>query len=85
VVPRSGLAYRHGLTLVNAPGLIDRDYRGELLVLALNTDRERPYAIAVGDRIAQLVLIEVGLPRVVEVQDLSATVRGAGGLGSTGS
>ena len=85
VVPRSGLAARHGISVVNAPGLIDSGYRGELRVLLLNTDRETPFEIAVGDRIAQLVLIRVELASTVEVDELPDTVRGDGGFGSTGS
>ena len=84
VVPRSGLAARHGISVVNAPGLIDAGYRGELKVLLLNTDRSEPFAIEVGDRIAQLVVAPVAAPDVVEVDDLGATARGAGGFGSTG-
>ncbi len=85
VLPRSGLAARSGIALVNAPGLIDAGYRGELRVLLLNTDREAPCGIAVGDRIAQLVLIEVQLPQTVEVEELPSSDRGAGGFGSSGS
>jgi dUTP pyrophosphatase len=85
VLPRSGLAARHGIALVNAPGLIDSGYRGELLVLALNTDRERSHTIKAGDRIAQLLLVDVRLPHVVEVHELAASGRGTGGLGSTGA
>jgi dUTP pyrophosphatase len=84
VLPRSGLAARHGITLVNAPGLIDSGYRGELLVLALNTDPRSSYRISAGDRIAQLLLVDVHLPPVVEKLELSASRRGDGGLGSTG-
>jgi dUTP pyrophosphatase len=84
VVPRSGLAARHGIGLVNAPGLIDSDYRGELRVLLLNTDRAEPFAIEPGDRIAQLVLVAVESGAVEEVEELDETVRGAGGFGSTG-
>lgn len=84
VLPRSGLAARHGIALVNAPGLIDAGYRGELRVLLLNTDPQEPFAIAAGDRIAQLVLIRVELPAVVEVGALEASERGAGGFGSSG-
>jgi len=85
VLPRSGLAMRHGLALVNAPGLIDAGYRGEIKVLLLNTDRERTCELAAGDRIAQLVLVEVALVEVVEVDDLAVSARGAGGFGSSGS
>lgn len=84
VMPRSGLAARHGIALVNSPGLIDADYRGELKVLLLNTDREQPFSLAPGDRIAQLVLIQVQTPSVVEVACVSQTARGSGGFGSTG-
>jgi dUTP pyrophosphatase len=84
VLPRSGLAARHGIALVNAPGLIDEGYRGELRVLLLNTDRTEPFAIAPGDRIAQLVLVRVSVIDAVEVQALAATERGDGGFGSSG-
>lgn len=84
VLPRSGLAARHGIALVNAPGLIDAGYRGELCVLLLNTDREAGCTLAAGDRIAQLVLIEVATPAVIEVDQLSDSERGAGGFGSSG-
>jgi dUTP pyrophosphatase len=85
VLPRSGLAARHGLALVNAPGLIDAGYRGEIRVLLLNTDLSEPVAIAAGDRIAQLVLVRVQTPEVIEVDALAGTDRGAGGFGSSGS
>jgi dUTP pyrophosphatase len=85
VLPRSGLALRSGIALVNAPGLIDAGYRGELRVLLLNTDRESPCEIAVGGRIAQLVLVRVELPETVEVGELPGSARGAGGFGSSGS
>lgn len=85
VLPRSGLAMRSGIALVNAPGLIDAGYRGELRVLLLNTDREAAFEIAVGDRIAQLVLIRVELPTTVEVDELSDSARGDGGFGSSGT
>jgi dUTP pyrophosphatase len=84
VLPRSGLAARHGLALVNAPGLIDAGYRGEVCVLLLNTDRIAPFTIAGGDRIAQLVLVRVETPAVVEVQELLVSERGVGGFGSSG-
>ena len=84
VIPRSGLAARHGISVVNAPGLIDSGYRGELRVLLLNTDREEPFTVEPGDRIAQLVLVRVEAPELAEVGELSETVRGAGGFGSTG-
>jgi dUTP pyrophosphatase len=84
VLPRSGTAARHGIALVNAPGLIDSGYRGELKVLLLNTDRSEPFEVAPGDRIAQLVLVRVETPAVEEVAELSETARGAGGFGSSG-
>ncbi len=84
VLPRSGLATRHGIALVNAPGLIDSGYRGEIRVLLLNTDRSAPFEIAGGDRIAQLVLIKVQTPPVVEVEELAVSERGPGGFGSSG-
>jgi dUTP pyrophosphatase len=85
VLPRSGLAARHGISVVNAPGLVDAGYRGELRVLLLNTDRETPCAIAVGDRIAQLVLIRVETPATADVDELPDSARGTGGFGSSGS
>jgi dUTP diphosphatase len=84
VLPRSGLAARHGIALVNAPGLIDSGYRGELRVLLLNTDRAESFEISVGDRIAQLVVVRVGGPEVVEVAALQASTRGTAGFGSSG-
>ena len=84
VVPRSGLAARHGIALVNAPGLIDEGYRGELRVLLLNTDPREPFEVLAGSRIAQLVLVPVTTAETVEVESLEATARGAGGFGSTG-
>jgi len=84
VLPRSGLAARHGIALVNSPGLIDAGYRGELRVLLLNTDRERACELAAGDRIAQLVLVAIATPALVEVAELSASERGQGGFGSSG-
>ena len=84
VVPRSGLAARHGISVVNAPGLIDSGYRGELRVLLLNTDRETSFAVEPGDRIAQLVLVAVEAPPLEESELLDETARGAGGFGSTG-
>jgi dUTP pyrophosphatase len=84
VLPRSGLAARHGISLVNAPGLIDSGYRGELAVLLLNTDRAQSVELAAGDRIAQLVLVRVESPAVVEVEQLSDSERGVGGFGSSG-
>ena len=84
VLPRSGLATQHGIALVNAPGLIDTGYRGELRVLLLNTDREQPFEIEAGDRIAQLVIVRVETPDLTEVEAVEVTSRGARGFGSTG-
>jgi dUTP pyrophosphatase len=84
VLPRSGLAARHGIALVNAPGLIDSGYRGELRVLLLNTDPHEAFAVSAGDRIAQLVLIRVELPEPIEVTALETSARGEGGFGSSG-
>jgi dUTP pyrophosphatase len=85
VLPRSGLAARHGISVVNAPGLIDEGYRGELRVLLLNTDSEATFRAAAGDRIAQLVIVDVEAPEVVESDDLGDSSRGTGGFGSSGS
>jgi dUTP pyrophosphatase len=85
VLPRSGLAAKHGIALVNAPGLIDAGYRGEIRVLLLNTDRDTTFEIARGDRIAQLVLVAVQMPVLIEVESLSGSDRGAGGFGSSGT
>jgi dUTP pyrophosphatase len=85
VVPRSGLAARNGIALVNAPGLIDAGYRGEVRVLLLNADPAERFAWAAGDRIAQLVVAAVAAPEVVEVEELGESPRGAGGFGSTGT
>jgi dUTP pyrophosphatase len=84
VLPRSGLAARHGISLVNAPGLIDSGYRGEIVVLLLNTDPSERFEMAAGDRIAQLVLVKVQTPVVLEVEELEMSERGAGGFGSSG-
>jgi dUTP diphosphatase len=84
VLPRSGLAAKHGIGLANAPGLIDSGYRGEVRVLLLNTDRSEPFEVSVGDRIAQLVLVRFEALPVEEVDTLDETARGDGGFGSTG-
>ena len=84
VVPRSGLAARHGITIVNSPGTVDAGYRGEIKVSLLNTDASEAYDVAVGDRIAQLIVLPVPRVRFVPVDDLPASVRGGGGFGSTG-
>jgi len=84
VLPRSGLASRHGIALVNAPGLIDSGYRGEVRVLLLNTDRREAFEVEPGERIAQLVLTPVVDAEPIEVTELAASTRGAGGFGSSG-
>lgn len=84
VVPRSGLATRHGITIVNSPGTVDAGYRGELKVTLLNTDATLPYDIAVGDRIAQIVIMPVVRARFLPVDELEDSARGEGGFGSTG-
>lgn len=84
VLPRSGLALRHGIALVNAPGLIDAGYRGEIRVLLLNTDREHPFELEPGDRIAQLVVVALAPAEPVEVAELGESARGVDGFGSTG-
>ena len=83
VQPRSGLAARHGITVVNSPGLIDAGYRGEIRVVLLNTDRDRPVVAEPGDRIAQLVVLPVPGLELVELDELPATERGARGFGSS--
>jgi dUTP pyrophosphatase len=84
VHPRSGLAAKHGLTIVNAPGTVDAGYRGEIAVTLLNTDRSEPVVLRRGDRIAQLVIQRVERARFVEADELPDSVRGAGGFGSSG-
>lgn len=84
LLPRSGLASKVGLTLANAPGLIDAGYRGEVVCAVVNLDRTEPVRIARGDRIAQLVVVAVPATTVAEVTDLPGSVRGSGGFGSTG-
>jgi dUTP pyrophosphatase len=84
VVPRSGLAAKHGITVVNTPGTVDAGYRGEIRVTLLNTDATEPYAIAAGDRIAQLLILPVARARFVPVDRLPGSERGEGGFGSTG-
>jgi dUTP pyrophosphatase len=81
--PRSGLAFKHGITCLNTPGTIDADYRGEIKVLLINLGQE-PFAIARNERIAQMVFQAVPAVTMVEVEELSETVRGAGGFGHTG-
>ena len=84
-LPRSGLAARHGITIVNAPGLIDPGYRGEIQVILLNTDRHEPFAVHTGDRIAQLLLLSLLDTALVEVAELQVTARGTQGFGSSGT
>jgi dUTP pyrophosphatase len=81
---RSGLAFKHGITIVNAPGTVDAGYRGEIKVALLNTDAREAYRIEAGDRIAQLVVMPVSRARFVEVERLPGSLRGEGGFGSTG-
>ena len=82
--PRSGLAYKHGITCLNTPGTIDADYRGEVKVLLINHGSE-PFTITRGERIAQMVIAAITQPAFVSVEILGDTVRGAGGFGSTGT
>ena len=84
VHPRSGLAARHGISIVNAPGTIDAGYRGEVKVCLVNTDRHEPFTVHRGDRIAQLVIQRFETASFVEADDLPDSARGAGGYGSTG-
>ena len=84
VLPRSGLALKHGVTCLNTPGLIDSGYRGELKVVLVNTDPREPFAVERGERIAQLVVLAVEQVRLVEVDSLDPSTRGDQGFGSTG-
>jgi len=84
VLPRSGLAVRHGVTVLNAPGLVDSGYRGELKVLLLNTDPAADYTVRRGDRVAQLVIVAVEQVALTVVEDLPASERGGGGFGHSG-
>ena len=84
VQPRSGLALRHGVTLVNTPGLIDAGYRDEIKVILVNTDPSEPYEVHRGDRIAQLVIQEVAQAEFLDVTELPASERGKGGFGHSG-
>lgn len=84
VVPRSGLAAKHGITIVNAPGTVDAGYRGEIKVSLLNTDAREAYEVSAGDRIAQLIIMPVTTARFVPVEQLPESERGEGGFGSTG-
>ena len=85
VLPRSGLASKHGLTMANSPGLIDAGYRGEVICAAVNLDREEAVKILVGDRIAQLVIVELPNVAPIWVEELPASTRGESGFGSTGT
>jgi dUTP pyrophosphatase len=85
VLPRSGLASRHGLTMANAPGLIDAGYRGEVICAVVNLDREQPVQVKRGDRIAQLVIVAVPEVHPAWADELPPSTRGEGGFGSTGS
>jgi len=85
VLARSGLAARQGISVVNGPGLIDPGYRGEVKVILLNTDRDEPFEIAVGDRIAQLLIVQTPAHTIVEAtSELQVSARAGGGFGSTG-
>lgn len=84
VVPRSGLAAKHGITIVNSPGTVDAGYRGEIKVSLLNTDSSSAYDVAVGDRIAQLIIMPVTRANFIPVDVLPDSARGAAGFGSTG-
>ena len=84
VHPRSGLAIKHGISIVNTPGTVDAAYRGELAVILINHDKNEPVSFKKGDRIAQLVIQKVERAEFVEVQDLPGSGRGTGGFGSTG-
>jgi dUTP pyrophosphatase len=85
VQPRSGLAARHGIGIVNAPGLIDAGYRGEIRVVLINTDLDHPFGVEPGMRIAQLVVAPVAAVRLVEVDELASSERGVRGFGSSSS
>ena len=84
VMPRSGLAVKHGISIVNSPGLIDSDYRGEIKAILVNLDPENDFIIEHGDRIAQIVILETPTVTLEEVDELSSTERGTGGFGSSG-
>ena len=84
VHPRSGLAIKHGITMVNAPGTVDAGYRGELQIILINHDKSEPVSFKRGDRIAQMVIQKVERAEFVEVRDLPGSGRGTGGFGSTG-
>jgi dUTP diphosphatase len=85
VQPRSGLAARHGITIVNTPGLVDAGYRGELRIILLNTDRDETFVVEPGMRIAQLVVVPIAELELLEVEELPASERGVRGFGSSAS
>jgi dUTP pyrophosphatase len=85
VLPRSGLALKHGVTLVNSPGLIDPGYRGEVRVLLLNTDNTMEFHCTPGDRIAQLLLVPIATASPMQTDELDSSIRGSGGFGSSGA
>jgi dUTP pyrophosphatase len=84
VLPRSGIAREHGISVVNSPGLIDSGYRGEVRVLLLNTDPAETFRVEPGDRIAQLLIVPIALAQPIEAESLADSARGAGGFGSSG-
>lgn len=84
IVPRSGLAAKHGITVVNSPGTVDAGYRGEIKVTLLNTDQSEPFDVVAGDRIAQMIIMPVTRATFVPVDTLPGSARGVGGFGSTG-
>lgn len=84
VLPRSGLAAKHGISIVNAPGLIDSNYRGDLKVILLNTDPDKSFTIEIGDRIAQLIVMPVPTINFEQVEELTESQRGESGFGSSG-
>lgn len=84
VLPRSGLAAKHGISIVNAPGLIDSNYRGELKVILLNTDPDKSFTIEIGDRIAQLIVMPVPTINFEQIEELTESQRGESGFGSSG-
>ena len=84
IVPRSGLAAKHGITIVNSPGTVDAGYRGEIKVTLLNTDTTSAFEIATGDRIAQMIVMPFASPNFIAVDELPASERGTGGFGSSG-
>ncbi len=84
VIPRSGLAIKHGISIVNAPGLIDSGYRGELKVILVNLDPHTPFEIKTGDRIAQLMLVKIPVVKLDQVEELPSSERGESGFGSSG-